>query len=71
MKSNNKLKEINNKNCDCYYGNDIFKFEDFDLYNFSIDEKSYEYILACSSSYKTLIGAKALRIRLHKIDGFF
>ena len=33
MESNYELKEINIKNCTCYYFDDINKFEDFDLDN--------------------------------------
>ena len=33
MESNNKLKEINIKNCTCYYFDDIVKIEDFDFDN--------------------------------------
>ena len=32
--------------------------------------KSYEYILIYNISYKTLIGAKPLRIRSDKVNGF-
>ena len=39
MQSNNKIKEIDIKNCTCFYFNDIIKFEDSDLNNISIDEK--------------------------------
>ena len=35
-----------------------------------MDEKSYENILVYKISYKNLIGAKSMRIRLDKIDGF-
>ena len=42
MESTNKLKEINVKNHSCYYFNDIIKFEDFDLDDILIDEKSNE-----------------------------
>ena len=34
MKSNDKIKEINIKNCTCYYFVDIIKFENFDLDKF-------------------------------------
>ena len=34
------LKEINIKNCTCYYFNDIIKIEDFDFDNILLDEKS-------------------------------
>ena len=71
MDSNDELKDINIKNRRCYYFNDIIKNEDFDLDNISLDEKSYENILVYNISYKTLIEAKPLRIKFHKIDGFF
>ena len=35
-----------------------------------MDEKSCENILVYGISYKTLIGAKPLRIRFDKMDGF-
>ena len=70
MEINDELKEINTKNCMCYYFNDIIKFEDFHLDNILIDKKSYENILVFNISYKTLIGAKPLRIRFNKVDGF-
>ena len=54
---------------DSNYFDDIIKFEDFDLDNILIDEKSYKNILIYSISYKTLIGAKPLHIRFDKIDG--
>ena len=40
MESNVKLKEINIKNRTCYFFDDIIKFNDFDLDNILIDEKS-------------------------------
>ena len=42
MENTNKLKEINVKNHSCYYFDDIIKFEDFDLDDNLIDEKSNE-----------------------------
>ena len=33
MESDDKLKEINIKNCTCYYFDDIVKIEDFDFDN--------------------------------------
>ena len=68
MKSNEGLKEISINNCTCYYFNDASQNEDFD--NISVDEKSYENILVYVISYKTLIGAKPLRIRFDKVEGF-
>ena len=43
--SNDKLKEINIKNCTCYYFDDVIKIEDFNFDNIFIDERSYENIL--------------------------
>ena len=71
LKSNDKLKKVSTKNHTCYYSYDIIKFEDFDIDNILIDEKSYENILVYSISLKNLMGAKHLRIRFNKIDGFF
>ena len=42
MEGNDKLKEIDFKNCTCYYFDDIIKIEDFDIDNILIDEKSYK-----------------------------
>ena len=71
MESNDKLKEINIKNCKCYYFDDISKTEDFDFDNILIDEKPYENILVDKFSYKTLIGAKSLRITFDQVEVFF
>ena len=70
MGINNKLKEIDIKNRTCYYSDDIIKIEDFVLGNILIDEKSYENILVYDVLYKNLIGAKPLRIRFDKVNGF-
>ena len=48
----------------------ILKYEDFNLDNILIDEKSYENILVYNISYKSVIGAELLRIRFDKTDGF-
>ena len=45
MESNDKLKDINIKDRTCYYFDDIIKFEDFNIDNILIDEKSKEEIL--------------------------
>ena len=70
MESNGKLKEINIKNQMYYYFDDIIKIEDFNFDNILIDGKSCKNILAYDISYKTLIGAKPLRIRFDKVDVF-
>ena len=68
MESNDKLKEINITNQMCYL-DDIIKMEDFD-FDILIDGKLYKNILADNISYKTLIGAKPLRIRSVKVVVF-
>ena len=70
MESNNKLKEIDNKNRTCYYFHDITKFEDFGLDNIFIDEEWYKNILVYNITYTILINARPLRIRFNKFDGF-
>ena len=73
---NSELKEIDIKNCTCYYFEDIwwhlmtFKIEDLDFDNIVIDEKSYENILVYNISYKTLIDWKPLPIMFNKVDRF-
>ena len=42
MESNDKLKEIDVKNCTYYYFDVIIKDEDFDVENILIYEKPYE-----------------------------
>ena len=70
MEGNVKLKEIDIKNCTCYYFDDMIKIEDFDLDNILTDKKSYENILVYNISYKSLIDYIPLRIRFDKIDRF-
>ena len=70
MESTYGFKNFDIKNRTCYYFDDIIKTEDFDFDNISIDEKSYENVLAYKISYKTLIGAKPLRIRFGKVHEF-
>ena len=70
MENNEKLKVISIKNRTCYFFDDIIKTEDFDFDNVLLDEKSYGNILIYDISYKTLTGAKPLRIRFDKVDRF-
>ena len=70
MESNDKLKEIDIKNCTCYYFDDTIKIENFDLENILTDKKSYEYILVYNFSHKVLFNFKSLRFRFDKIDAF-
>ena len=59
MGSNVKLKQIDIKNCTCYYFNDMIKIQNFHFDKILIGEK-YENILAYKISYKTFIAAKLL-----------
>ena len=68
MESNNELKEIDIKNCTCYYFDETIKIENFNLDSILISEKPYQNIFVHLISYKTLINAKPLRIRFDKID---
>ena len=67
---NNEFKKVHITNRPCYYSDDIIKSEDFDFDNILVDEKSHEKKIILNISYKTLIGAKPLRIRFGKIDRF-
>ena len=58
MESNDKLKDIDIKNCTCYYFDDIIKIEYFYLDNILIDEKSYKNVLVYNISYKSLIDSQ-------------
>ena len=70
MESNDELKEIYIKNHTCYYFDYIIRIEDFDFDNILFDNKSYENISVYGILYKTWTGAKRLRIRFDKVDGF-
>ena len=68
MKSNNLLKNVDIKNCICFYFDGSLSINDFDLQNILLDEKLHEkkknsmYYVA----YKILSGAKLLLIILIK-----
>ena len=68
MESNEELKEINIKNGTRYYVDDIIKIECFDFDN--IGRKLTHKILVRDNSYKVLIVAKPLRIKIDKVDRF-
>ena len=76
MESKDELKEIDIKNCKCYYFDDIIRFwdRDIDFSDILLDEKLYkennENISIHDISYKTSTGAKPLRIRFDKINRF-
>ena len=60
MESSDELKKLNYSS---YQFDDIIKIEDFDFNNILLDKRSYKNIFICDISYKTLIGAKLLRIK--------
>ena len=62
------LKEIDLKNCTCFYFDEVIEIEDSDFANILIDEKEYKNILFYNISYKTLIVAKPLCVRFNKAD---
>ena len=64
------INNINIKNHTCYCFDDIIRIADFYFDIILLDKKSYENVLVYNISYKSLIFAKLLRIRLDKIDGF-
>ena len=72
----NELKEIDIKNRICYYFDDINRFRDRDIEvsDILLVGKLYKgrnvSILIYDISYKTSTGAKPLRIRFDKVDGF-
>ena len=73
MKGKDELKEIDIKNCACYYFDDIMGVRDIDFSNILLDEKSYktqENILIYGISYRTFMGSIPLCISFDKIDGF-
>ena len=70
MKSKNELKEIDIKNCACYYFVDIINGTKINFNNILLDKKIYENISVYNNLYKTPTGPKPLGIRFDEIDGF-
>ena len=76
MESKNELREIDIENRACYYFDDIMRVKDREigfsdiLSDNTIYKEKYENILIYDISNKTLAGAKPLRVRFNKIDGF-
>ena len=68
MRSNDKLKETDLKNCTYYYFHDIISINDLDVDNILIDEKSYKKFSIYIVAYKTPHGGKPLYIIFEKID---
>ena len=59
MESNDELKEIDIKDCMCYYFYDIIKIEDFD-FGILKDEKSCENTLVYNILFKNLVSSKTI-----------
>ena len=70
MESRNELKEVDIKNRERYYFDDIINATDINFSDILLDEKLYESILVYDISYKTSMVPNLLRIRFDKIDGF-
>ena len=69
-----ELKEIDIENCLCYYFDDTMRIGDFDFNYILLDkisyENSYENNLIYDIPYKASMGAKPLRKKFDKMDGF-
>ena len=73
MEGKNELKEIDIKNCRCYFFDDIMSNRNIYSGNIFLHEKShkaYENILLYDISYKTFMSAKALQVRLDETGEF-
>ena len=70
MESKNELKEIDIKNCLCYYSDDTSNGTKINFSNILLDKNIHENILVYNILYKTQAGPKPLCIRFNKIDGF-
>ena len=68
MEDNNRFKELDIKNCTCYYFGGIININDLDLNNNLLDETSHENILLYDVTYTTPYNPKSLRIIFHKED---
>ena len=69
MENNNEL-NLFIKSRTCYYFHDIIIIEDLHFDNILFDKKTYENILVCNISYKTMLGSKPLGISFNKIGKF-
>ena len=70
MECKNEFKKTSIKNCSGYFFDDIMKVEEINIIiNILLDNKSYENILVYNILYKKIMDAKALPIRLDKVNG--
>ena len=58
VESSDKLKDIDHKNRTCYYFDEIYKIEYFDLDNILRDEKPKKNIFIYNNLYIVLIDSK-------------
>ena len=73
MVNKDELKEIDVKNCTCYYFDHVMKVIDIYPSNNLLDEKpykKYENSFLWDISCKSFMGSIPLRIRLNEINGF-
>ena len=66
MVKNNKLKEINNKDCSYHDLIKLVDHNDFIPENIYVDKKLHLNILTCYTGYKTLFNIKPLFIIFNK-----
>ena len=70
MENKDELKEIDIKNCTCYYFDDIMRVIEINFSDILLSKKSHKNTLICDVSYKPFMGAKPSCIRFDEIDGF-
>ena len=74
---NNKIKDIDIKNCTYYFFNDILNIEHFSPNSIRIDEKSYKNILIYYIGYVTIkefvkiYSVKRLYLIFRNVNGYF
>ena len=75
----NKIKNIDLRNCTCYFFNDIINIKNFDLNNIKIDENSYKdiliyyigYVTIKIVKYKKMNSVNPLYLIFIKVNGYF
>ena len=67
MKSKNELKEIDIKNRECYYFDDIINGTKISFSSILLDKTLYENISVYKISYKAPAGSKPLHIRFDNL----
>ena len=70
MECNDELKEIDIKNCTCYYFDNIMASRDTYSGNILLEEKLYKNVLICDILHKNFVGSQLLCIWFNKIHGF-